>query len=162
MESPFDIRVNIAQLLKEPVGSTREYVLEAIASKDITRRVSGNVRLIRTKLGVIVRGKAAVRETTYCSRCLEAVELDLDIDMDEEFCPSIDVITGLPLTCENEFGVRFIDEEHVLDLGEILRQYVILALPMKPLCRSDCAGLCVNCGCNLNDKSCKCVDRVPE
>ncbi len=156
MEVPFDIRVNVAQLLKEPIGSSRDYDLRDISSPESVQRVEGSVRLVRSRHGVIVQGKATVREGTTCSRCLEPVELELNIEIDEEFCPTIDVETGLPLPCDGEADVSFIDAEHVLDLGEILRQYVILALPWKPLCRSDCAGLCIVCGCNLNTKTCSC------
>ena len=46
--------------------------------------------------------------------------------------------------------------DQVLDLSEAVRQYALLALPMKPLCQEDCAGLCPQCGANLNGGSCSC------
>ena len=49
-----------------------------------------------------------------------------------------------------------IDEHNILDLAEAVRQYALLAMPMKPLCRENCVGLCPTCGCNLNERSCKC------
>jgi uncharacterized protein len=44
-----------------------------------------------------------------------------------------------------------------LDVREVIRQNALLAIPMKPLCKEDCAGLCSQCGKDLNTKQCKCI-----
>jgi uncharacterized protein len=49
-----------------------------------------------------------------------------------------------------------IDEHHLLDLSEAIRQNALLAVPMKPLCREDCSGLCQQCGKDLNKGQCDC------
>ena len=56
------------------------------------------------------------------------------------------------------------DERHILDLSEAVRQYAIIGVPMKVLCREECAGLCMVCGKNLNEGSCYCKSetRDPE
>jgi len=81
----------------------------------------------------------------------------LSLDIEEEYSPATDVHTGASLPLPDEPGCFIIDEHHVLDLTEAIRQYAVLALPMKPLCRKDCAGLCPNCGHNLNRGSCDCL-----
>jgi uncharacterized protein len=48
----------------------------------------------------------------------------------------------------------------VLDLTEVVRQAIFLAIPMSPVCRADCAGLCPQCGQNLNEGQCHCVSEV--
>jgi uncharacterized protein len=58
-----------------------------------------------------------------------------------------------------EPGCFTIDEYHVIDLTEAIRQYTLLALPMKLLCREVCAGLCSSCGHNLNQGPCNCLPR---
>ncbi len=75
------------------------------------------------------------------------------------FYPSIDILTGLPqgLPEEDASSSFTIDEHHILDTSEMIRQYCLLAIPMKPLCRVDCAGLCPDCGANLNENKCQCV-----
>ncbi|HUP28016.1 MAG TPA: DUF177 domain-containing protein, partial [Chloroflexia bacterium] len=50
-----------------------------------------------------------------------------------------------------------IDANHMMDLSEPVRQAILVALPMKPLCREDCKGLCPNCGANWNDGLCDCT-----
>jgi uncharacterized protein len=53
-------------------------------------------------------------------------------------------------------GSFTIDEHHILDLTEAIRQYIVTAMPMKSLCREDCAGLCPTCGKDLNQGKCGC------
>jgi uncharacterized protein len=75
----------------------------------------------------------------------------------EEFVPTVDVRSGMPLAEESdEFRIG---ENHVLDLGEPIRQQVLTEAPLQPLCRSDCRGLCEQCGTDLNVTSCQCLPR---
>jgi uncharacterized protein len=66
------------------------------------------------------------------------------------------VVGGVPLPLPDEPGCFTIDERHILDLTEAIRQYTLLAIPMKPVCKTNCAGLCPNCGHNLNYGPCNC------
>ena len=70
--------------------------------------------------------------------------------------------SGSLLSLPDEPGCFTIDEHHILDLTEAVRQYALLALPMKPLCRQDCAGLCPTCGHNLNQGGCGCPPQGPD
>jgi uncharacterized protein len=62
--------------------------------------------------------------------------------------------TDLEVT-DADVGVSFYKDDHI-DLGETMREQFYLALPMKPLCREDCAGLCPICGINRNREQCQC------
>jgi len=77
------------------------------------------------------------------------------------FYPSIDILSGLPVALPDEDASSSftIDEHHILDMSEMIRQYNLLAMPMKPLCRVDCGGLCPECGANLNENKCHCAGR---
>lgn len=69
----------------------------------------------------------------------------------------MDVVSGVALDTSGLDAEGFaIDEYHLLDLTEALRQYTIVAVPMKPLCKADCAGICPTCGTNLNESTCDC------
>lgn len=150
-------QANVAQLLKEPAGSTRRYTLSEIAddpqSDDGLR---GEVRLLRTGRGILVRALVAIGVQMTCSRCLEPFKRTLNLEIEEEYFPTINIITGLPEPVPEEVGAFTIDNNHVLDLSEAIRQYELLAIPMKPLCRKACAGLCAQCGRNLNQGRCSC------
>lgn len=159
---------NVAQLLKGPVGGIREYEiadsLAEIAEIAWVGPVTGKVRIIRTNRGVLVRAHLESTVGADCSRCLVPFEYPLRIDFEEEFLPTLDVETGLPIDIGAEDSSAFaIDEKHILDLREAVRQYALLVQPMQPLCQPECQGLCPVCGANLNLASCRCprepVDR---
>ncbi len=157
------MQFNVAQLLKSPIGTSRAYdIADAIGEIDgtpTTEPVLGRAKLTRTKRGVLVDAKLQTAVKLECSRCLERVETPLTVHVEEEFIPTTDIGTGLHVTLDKEDDDAFrIDEDHILSLEEPLRQYALLAVPLKPLCRPDCRGLCVMCGRNLNESTCDCQE----
>jgi uncharacterized protein len=153
------MQINVSQLLQEPIGSTREHEVDAAA--DITGdgkeyKVKGQCRLMRTRLGILVKCALGTEVGLNCGRCLTNFRQPLKIKFEEEFLPTIDITSGLPLPQGDETGAFTIDEHHILDLTEPTRQYAVMAIPMKPLCRANCAGLCPKCGKNLNKGACDC------
>jgi len=150
--------IDVSQQLKQPVGSTRHYHIdETIDSPDGEKlAVKGGIELLRTDRGILMIGVLDTRIKAVCSRCLSDFDQPLSIRIEEELLPVLDPITGAYLPGAGEDGAFIIDENGEIDLGEVLRQYILLALPMKPLCREDCAGLCPSCGHNLNLRPCKC------
>ncbi len=153
------MQINVSQLLQEPIGSTREYDIDAAA--DIIgdgkeRRLKGECNLMRTRRGILVRCSLDSEIELTCGRCLNSFRQPLKINFEEEFLPTIDVTSGIPLPQAEDTGAFIIDEHHIIDLTEPARQYALMAVPMKPLCRPDCAGLCPRCGKNLNQGDCAC------
>lgn len=153
------MQYNVAQLLKDPIGSSRSYRVEGTFpdSTQITDKVAGQVKMLRTHRGVLVTADLAIQYSLDCGRCLSGFRRPSWLHIEEEFLPSIDLHTGrrLPLSPEDEGALR-IDFDHTLDLTEVMRQYAIADMPMKPLCRPDCLGLCRICGANLNQGTCGC------
>ncbi len=156
------IEFNVAQLLKSPVGTTRQYdvdePLPAVEGYQPTEPVRGRVKLTRTNQGILVDARLATAVRLECSRCLEEVVAPVKMHIEEEFLPTVDLETGLPAEPPegSEAEAFTIDEHHILDLDEAIRQYLLLSLPLQPLCRADCAGLCPTCGKNLNEGQCDC------
>ncbi len=152
------MQINASQLLKEPIGSTRNY--EVCGTVDIASAagsiVQGEATLTRTNLGILVKGTLNTEVEITCSRCLNLFSYPLTLNIEEEYFPIIDASSGAPLSRPEEPGSFTIDEHHVIDLTEAMRQYALLAIPMKQLCREDCAGLCPGCGHNLNLGICDC------
>lgn len=104
-----------------------------------------DLRLESVSEGVLVTGVAAVRLSGECSRCLEPIADELEVDVQELFLYADQHLEGE----EDEDVARM--EGELLDLEPTLRDAVVLDLPFTPLCREDCAGLCPECGANLND-----------
>ena len=101
-----------------------------------------DLRLESVMEGVLVSGTATAPLSGECGRCLEPVDETLTVDLQELFAyaDSEDQDEDVPLM-----------EGDLLDLEPVLRDAVVLALPLTPLCRPDCAGLCAECGERLDD-----------
>ncbi|NBU32217.1 MAG: DUF177 domain-containing protein [Actinobacteria bacterium] len=114
--------------------------------------VEFDLRLESVMEGVLVTGTALVTVTGECSRCLEPLSYDLEVDLQELYeYPDTDhrgrVVED---ELDNEDVLKV--EDDLIDLEPLLRDAVVLALPIQPLCKSDCLGLCVECGQNLNEQ----------
>jgi uncharacterized protein len=157
------MRYNVAQLLKEPSGHTRQYDLHADIRQldsDIVplTTLDGSVQMIRTADGILVLGQLHTSLELICARCLDPFAKAIKFEVEEEFRPTIDIYSGakLPMVEDDEAATR-IDEHHEIDLTEVVRQDLLLALPTRSICRSKCLGLCPTCGKNLNQGPCDCT-----
>jgi len=151
------MQINVAQLLKWPVGTTRSYPIdgdEPLALDDTSTAsiAGGKVRLDRIDGGILARGDVECSVELECARCLEQYSAPMQIHFEEEFAPSIDVNSGAPLPQPEDELIFVIGTSHVLDLGEAIRQNVIAALPIQPICTPACMGLCAICGVNRNQE----------
>jgi uncharacterized protein len=153
------MQINVSQLLQEPIGASREYGVNEVVNITGDKEgstVKGNCRLLRTQSSILTRCSLKTDIKLACSRCLRQFNQNLHLDFEEEFFPTVDVATGAPLPPPEETSTFTIDKNHILDLTEAVRQYSLLAVPMKPLCSKECAGICPNCGKNLNEGICDC------
>ena len=142
------MQFNVASLLKEPTGSTRAYDIDDEAVIDGAKRhIVGHARFDRTPRGLVVRAELHGTMEDVCARCVKPVTYPVDLEIAEEYLPTIDVVSGAPVAPEEggEDAYR-IDAHHVIDLTEAVAQYWALALPMAPLCDEQCRGLCPVCG----------------
>ena len=150
---------NVSQLVRETSGSTREHEVEdRVTFRGDLIEVSGSVRFVRTDKGVWVTALLNTQVESDCGRCLDPYVQTVDIKVDEEAIPRLDPITGHRIADDLDPEENLvIDEENILDLTATARQYISLGLPISPLCRTDCAGLCAGCGVNRNHEPCTCV-----
>jgi len=152
------MRINVSQQLKTSIGSIRNYeVSEVVNVAGGKRMVQGEVKLMRTNRSILAKSTLHTEVEVTCSRCLGLFSYPLTLKIEEEYFPITDVVSGASSSLPEEPGYFTIDEHHILDLTEAIRQYALLAIPMKSLCRGDCAGLCPNCGYNLNQGPCDCL-----
>jgi uncharacterized protein len=103
-----------------------------------------------------ITGGLQTRVELVCARCLDAMEEDIHRDFDLFYRPmkSMDPDEELKLNLDDtEIGFF---EGDGLFLADVLTEQVNLAIPMKAICRSDCRGLCRDCGLNLNHEECRC------
>ena len=144
------MRVNVSLQLREPVGSTWDYEFGD------DEEIQGQAEFLRTDDGILVRGVFVAPISQVCGRCGLDFERNASFAIEEEYFQAFDVFTGAGLDVASEDDQFSIDGLHTIDLCEALRQYCLLAVPIKPLCNSDCAGLCDLCGVNWNFQTCLC------
>lgn len=156
---------NVAQLMKAGVGTSleaeiHEEQVQLDADLKVIGPLNGHVRMRRINQGLLVDGWVDLTLELSCSRCLKEFEQPLHVTFEEVFYPTVDVITGIHLPPFDEEEIFPIDERHLVDLTEAIRQEVLLAIPMVPLCREDCPGLCSQCGHDLSLGPCECKPEV--
>ncbi len=145
---------NVAGLLAEPAGTVQDIVVACRAldpgSVPVqTRGITGELRLSRTNRGLLVRGRLHTAIALVCSRCLRDIEYPVEIKLDDEALPSLDVGTGVPIETEVDADVLRLTHHHELDLKGVVRDAIALAEPIATICREDCPGLCIVCGLEL-------------
>jgi uncharacterized protein len=119
-------------------------------------RITGLVRLSKHGRDILVRGRLAGHLELTCSRCLEAFAAPVATDFDLLLAPGPQAVSPE----EEELSRTDLDLDYytgeVVDLESLLREQIILLVPLKPLCDENCKGLCLQCGANLNRETCHC------
>jgi uncharacterized metal-binding protein YceD (DUF177 family) len=146
---PRVLKFNIGYLLAQGPGHHRDMPLELprlrLADDYELESLCGKLRLSRTSRGVLVQGNLETQVLSECVRCLEPTTVTVELVLEELF--------SYPPSSETPYSV---DDTGILDLAPLIREEAILAVPMGVLCRPDCAGLCLECGQNLNEGTCDC------
>ncbi len=118
-------------------------------------RINGTVRLEKHGRDVLVRGHLQGRLQLTCSRCVDNFDAPVDADFDLLLVPG----PG-PGGDEEELSAPDLDLDYytgeTLDLEAVIREQIILMVPLKPLCAEDCKGICPKCGAVLNREECTC------
>ena len=152
------MEINVAQLLKSPQGTTKLVQVDETYEDEegVPIPVKGEIKLTLISRRILAQGRLVAQVPLVCGRCVKPFVCTVTLDIEEEYYPTVDIQTGEKLPPPDETGAFKIDEHHELDLTEAIRQYKEMAVPMKPLCREDCAGICPSCGKDLNEGQCDC------
>ena len=153
------MKINVAPLLKQPIGSQTDYqvtespidprgensgLLEARVSS-----IDADVVATHTNPGAYLEGEAKASISEQCSRCLRPIETPVEAHFAEQYYSTIDVVSGDAKAAAPP-DAKTIGSDFRIDLTPLLREEIILATPLAPLCRPDCRGLCLVCGRDLN------------
>ena len=116
--------------------------------------VNGKVRLAGTE--VFVNGHIETRAEVECDRCLTPIELPVNVDFDLQYITdrAYESSGAVELT-EEELSVSVFDGE-AIEVDEIVKEQILLAVPTRTLCRPDCKGICPDCGIDKNTGDCAC------
>ena len=118
--------------------------------------VSLGFDIFKDKQAFRLVGRVQTTLELKCSRCLEPFTAPVDQEFDLRYQPhTVNAGDGDREIEEDDLTTAFYENDEI-DLGHLMREQFYLSLPMKPLCRTDCRGLCVVCGTNLNRETCSC------
>lgn len=123
---------------------------------------AGRVTATITRAGsrIFVHAVVSGRFRVACARCLEPADVVVDAPAHVTYVPALVAETAeKTLEEDDELDLATYKGEEI-DLSDLIRDQVLLAIPMVPLCKSDCCGLCPHCGTNRNENPCDC--RNPE
>lgn len=142
--------LNLGFIVHQQIGYFREFPLafpRISLPPDLTLMdLNGSVRVSRTPQGLLVQVKCQAQMLHECVRCLTEFPLQLHTEFSELYAFNRRSVT--------ESGL-ILPEDGKINLAPLLREYMLLAVPITPLCRSDCKGLCSECGENLNETICQ-------
>ncbi len=114
------------------------------------------IRVFRFGKKVVAQGTVSIAVSLNCGRCLKPVSYPIETKFSEEYNPAED----LEKEEEQELTGRELDLSYYsndeLDVSELIREQILLSIPMKPLCSADCQGICLKCGKDLNEGDCGC------
>jgi uncharacterized protein len=148
-------RPGALQRLTRSVPAPKDFGIEGVIGVPLGSPVEIDLRLESVMEGVLVTGTARASAEGECVRCLEPLQLDVEAEFQEMFSyPDADDrgrVKAEPADdAADDEDVLFI-EDGLFDLEPVLRDAVVLALPMQPVCRETCAGLCPQCGVRLDE-----------
>ncbi len=107
--------------------------------------------------GVLVTGLVRAMATGLCDSCLDPAQLEIAGEIQEYY-----LFDEPDDPDEYEDGFEVVGSERVIDLAEPIADAVVMDTPFVVLCKPDCAGLCLACGCNLNHEQCDCANKAEE
>ncbi|MFG2958650.1 YceD family protein [Streptomyces sp. NPDC048291] len=148
-------RPGALQRLPRTIDAPEDFGIKGVIGVPQGAPVELDLRLESVMEGVLVTGTARAQAEGECVRCLEPVGQELEADFQELFSyPDADDrgrVIAEPGDDAEDDEDRFFIEDGLFDLEPVLRDAVVLALPMQPVCQDDCAGLCSECGARLAD-----------
>ena len=140
-QSRQSLRLNVGFLIHQSVGSSRDFYFDLpslFLEPDLNlQNLNGSARVTRTPQGLLVQVKMHATMQTECVRCLTDLDQQLNTDFTELYAFSIRT------TSKSEL---ILPEDGYIDLGPIVREYMVLEFPINPLCHPECQGICAVCG----------------
>lgn len=143
------LRLNIGFLINSPIGVSRDFLFDSltITSDDgvVIESIEGVAKISRTPQGLLVEGRFEGIVCLECARCLVEYQHRLGWEFTELYAFTHDNIT--------DSGLLVPDDAHI-DLQTLVHDFALVEIPITPICKPGCLGLCVECGQNLNEKDC--------
>lgn len=145
--------ISVKNLLHAELGTTEKFEMEEdISSLDLPEEIEGRTltvtgKIMRLEDSVVASGTAIASLGLICDRCLDNFDTSVKFTFEREY-----QFDRKEQSEENLYVDKYLN----IDLTPELRDEIILAVPTQNICKKDCGGICMGCGVNLNNESCKC------
>ena len=143
------LRLNVGYLYNKPIGTSRDVPVDikALNLEDLLiKDLRSLVRISKTREGLLLQTEGEAQIEATCARCLDEFYLPVKFEFEELY--------QFPSRHREETDL-ILPYDGFIDLASLYREYLILAMPIKPICKPDCKGLCAVCGANLNETTCE-------
>jgi len=144
------LRLNVGYLFNQPNGTSRDIPVDDVEfkfSEDFASQpLSGTINIGRTSQGILVTGAFSTRIPLDCVKCLAAFQFDAHAEFSEVY--------AFPWKSAGDSDL-VVSEDADIDLLPVVREYLLLDIPIRPVCREGCKGLCSECGGDLNVSPCE-------
>jgi uncharacterized protein len=155
------MRIEVENLTAKDLPFAHEYGVEDVELADEGARLVAEARVegsaSRKGQEVRLRGEIKTEVELLCDRCLAPARLPLAVEFDTSFIPQeVEAVKEENVELREEDLLLSTYEGDAVDLDELVREQILLALPLRHLCREDCKGLCQKCGADLNAGDCTC------
>ena len=143
------LRLNVGFIVAQSAGFNRDFPFDLpqinIPPDLHISHLVGSIRATRTPQGILLQAVVKAQTSLECVRCLTIFQQILQVNFTELYAFSQRYVTDSGL---------LMPETGIIDLTPVLREYILLDIPISPLCSQDCKGLCPICGNNFNESSC--------
>jgi len=142
----YPYRINVGFLINAPVGTYRDFTIDEpsmeLADDLHADEIHCQVRASKVQQGILAESDCSCKIELECIRCLEPFTTTLNAHFEELF--------SFHNLRENQEAEQYLPENGYMDIGEIIREYLVMEVPYAPICKPECKGLCPVCGKNLN------------
>lgn len=149
-QPPNPFRLNVGFLINQHVGYCRDFPIEVpyyhIPPDLDLDEISGSIKITRTAQGLLISVNLHATLPADCVRCLVNFNQPLKIEFSELYAFSKKSVPDVEFV---------LPEDGRIDLAPLVREYMLLDVPIKTLCKPDCKGLCPICGENQNESICE-------
>jgi uncharacterized protein len=141
------MHIKVNDILAQDVGYQKSFEIADEAPEldglQLAEDLNGNISISRLDDSLLARGQVATSIELECHRCLRAFQYPVQVNLSGEFSfkPPADADDQWPIT-----------KDYSIDVAPLIRQELLLRIPLKQLCEPDCPGLCPDCGLRLDDQ----------
>jgi uncharacterized protein len=149
------MHIHISEIPEQGIHKTYSVHIESEDFSSIDK-ITGELDIIKSGQRIFIKGALKADILLMCSRCLKSYSCKVDTALESCYVPFNETHTEKEHELsKDELNVSFYDND-IINLHDFLTEQILLSVPMKRLCKTDCKGLCPICGQNLTDNPCQC------